>query len=83
MGRQADAISCMKNDTGFEAGNTGIDIAGAVIGILAYILLVVPVVSLAAVELMQLGSDYVVPVAIALAVAGLYTIEKFACRNIP
>lgn len=82
MGRHAGVIGYLKKDAGIDAGNTGVDIAGAIIGILAYILLVVPLVSLAAVDLLQLGSDYFVPVAIALVVAGIYIIEKFACRNI-
>jgi len=68
-------------------GKTGLDtegykgMAGTIIGMVAYILLVVPILTLAVVGVLNLGDGYGIAVAIAFVITGLYVTEKFACLD--
>lgn len=59
-----------------DANNNGVNLTAPVIGILAYIILVVPIISLLLVGALDLSRDYVMPIAIALGVTGFYVTEK-------
>ena len=49
-------------------------------GVLAYIIIIVPVISFLLVVLLNLSSAYVIPIAIAWALVGVYITERYLCR---
>ena len=59
-----------------------VDIARAIIGMIAYMVFIAPVFSLLSVSAMEIGSAYIMPVFIMLLMAGIYITEKYYCRNI-
>lgn len=75
MFRNTEAMVGSNSDT----NSTGMK--NTVIGIMAYLLIVVPVVTFVTVASMNLGETHGVAVAGMLVMAGLYVTERFACRN--
>ena len=69
------------------AGKTGLDtgaykgMAGIIGGMIAYMFLVVPVLTLTIVGVWDLSDSYGIAVGIAFVITGLYVTEKFACHN--
>ena len=56
--------------------------AGTIIGMAAYMFLVVPILTLTVVGVMNLSDGYGIAVAIAFVITGLYVTEKYACLDI-
>ena len=66
----------------FNTETYEVGISGAIIGLLSYIFLVVPILTITVVAVMHLSDVYGVAVAIAFVITGLYVTEKFACLNV-
>ena len=79
MAGYTESMSNLETDTGPNENNRT-NLTAAVIGILAYIILIVPILSLALVGTLNLSSDYAIPVAIAWGLTGIYITEKLICR---
>ena len=56
--------------------------AGTIIGMAAYMFLVVPTLTLTVVGVMNLSDGYGIAVALAFVITGLYVTEKFACLDV-
>ena len=67
---------------GINEKNNGDALVSAIVGILAYFILVVPILSLTVVEVLNLSGNYFMPTALAWWIVGLYVTEKYAFRNI-
>jgi hypothetical protein len=77
-GMMSNPINCTDHNT----KNDEVDIARALIGIIAYTVLIVPALSLMVVGALNLSGDYIIPIAIIGIMTGVYVTEKFYCRNI-
>ena len=68
-------------------GKTGLDtdaykgMAGIIIGMISYMFLVVPILTLMIIGVWNLSDGYRIAVAITFVITGLYVTEKFACHN--
>jgi hypothetical protein len=82
MAQNAEVICNPEIKTGLNTETYKVGIASAIIGMVAYIFLVVPILTLTIVGVMDLSDAYGIAVAIAFVITGLYVTEKFACRNI-
>ena len=56
--------------------------AGTIIGMAAYMFLVVPTLTLTVVGVMNLSDGYGLAVALAFVITGLYVTEKYACLDV-
>jgi hypothetical protein len=59
-----------------------VDISRAIIGMIAYMVFIAPIITLLSVSVLSIGSAYIMPVFIMLLMAGTYITEKYFCRNI-
>jgi hypothetical protein len=82
MVQQAEVICNPEGKTGLDTEACKVGMAGTFIGMIAYIFLVVPILTLTVVGVMNLSDGYGVAVAIAFVITGLYVTEKFACLNV-
>jgi len=82
MTHNAEVIYNPERKTGLNTETYKVGIASTIIGMVAYIFLVVPVLTLTVVGVMNLSDGYGVAVAIAFVITGLYVTEKFACLDI-
>jgi hypothetical protein len=82
MVQNVEVIGNPKGKTGLDTEACKVGIAGAFIGMVAYIFIVVPILTLTVVGVMNLSDGYGVAVAIAFVITGLYVTEKFACLDI-
>jgi len=67
---------------GLNTENYGITLTRTILGILVYFFLFIPVLSLTVTAALNLGDDYVIPVAVAWVFVGIYVIENHFCRHI-
>jgi len=81
MAQNAEVMSNSERTTDLDAENDKVSMAGTIIGMLAYIFLVVPILTFTIVAVLNLSGVYVMAVAIAFVITGLYVTEKFACLN--
>ncbi len=58
-----------------------IPLAGIIVGMITYMLIVVPVLTLTIIGVWKLSDGYGIAVAITFVITGLYVTEKFACHN--
>ena len=70
-----------ERDTGINTKNNGVNLASAIVGIFAYFILVVPILSLTFVGVLNLSGDYFMPTTIAWGIVGIYVTEKYAFQN--
>ena len=82
MSQHADVIYNPDGKAGLKTETYDVGISVTIFGMVAYIFLVVPILTLAVVVVMNLSSIYGIAVAIAFVITGLYVTEKFACVNI-
>ena len=59
-----------------------VNISRAIIGMIAYMVFIAPIISLLSVSALEIGSAYIMPVFIILLLAGIYFTENYFCRNI-
>ena len=65
---------------GPRALNDEIRLTSIAIGILAYIIIFVPMISFLLVGTLNLSIAYVIPIAMAWVLAGIYVTERYICR---
>jgi hypothetical protein len=82
MTHNAEVIYNPERKTGLNTETYKVSIAGAIIGMVAYIFFVVPILTLTIVGVMDLSDGHGIAVAIAFVITGLYVTEKFACLNV-
>jgi len=82
MAQNAEVICNPGRKTGLNTETYKVGIAGAIIGMVAYIFFVVPILTLTIVGVMDLSDGHGIAVAIAFVITGLYVTEKFACLNV-
>jgi len=82
MTHNAEVIYNPERKTGLNTETYKVGIAGAIIGMVAYIFFIVPILTLTIVGVMDLSDGYGIAVAIAFVITGLYVTEKFACLNV-
>jgi len=80
MTQNAEVIYNPEGKTGFDAGACK-GMAGIIVGMISYMLIVVPVLTLTIIGVWNLGDGYGVAVASTFVITGLYVTEKFACHN--
>ena len=80
MAQNAEVIS-NPEEAGLDT-ETYKGMAGTIIGMAAYMFLVVPILTLTVVGVMNLSDGYGIAVAIAFVITGLYVTEKYACLDI-
>jgi hypothetical protein len=81
MERNAEVICNPEGEIGIDTeGYKGM--SGTIIGMVIYMFLIVPILTLTVVGMLNLGDGYGIAVAIAFVIIGLYVTEKFACHNI-
>jgi hypothetical protein len=77
MAQNAEVICNPEIKTGLNTETYKVGIASAIIGMVAYIFLVVPILTLTIVGVMDLSDAYGIAVAIAFVITGLYVTEKY------
>ena len=82
MVRYTKSIDYLERRIILNAENGGIKLTTAIIGILTYNIVVIPILSLIVVDTLKVNGDYLIPIAIAWVFIGIYVTENFACRNI-
>jgi hypothetical protein len=82
MRRHTELASNPETHKGLNVKRNGINLMRAAMGLLGYLIIIVPILSLAAVHALNLSGAYFIPIASALGITGFYVTEKFACRNI-
>ena len=80
MTQNAEVICNPDGKTGFDTGSCN-GMAGIIVGMISYMLIVVPVLTLTIIGVWNLGDGYGIAVAITFVITGLYVTEKFACHN--
>jgi len=79
--RQYTGMACsLETYTGQAAEKYELSLFSIAFGVLAYIIIIVPIISFLLVVLLNLSSAYVIPVGIAWALAGIYVTERYICR---
>ena len=79
--RQYTGMACsLETYTGPAAEKYELSLFSIAFGVLAYIIIIVPIISFLLVVLLNLSSAYVIPVGIAWALAGIYVTERYICR---
>jgi hypothetical protein len=71
-----------ENRDSINTENYGITLTRAILGVLVYLFLFIPVLSLIVTASLDLSDDYVMPVAVAWVFVGIYVIENHLCRHI-
>ena len=66
-----------------NAENNHVTLKMVLFGFFMYMFLVIPVLSLLVVGSLNLGSEFVIPVATAWLLVGIYICENHICRYIP
>ncbi len=82
MAQNAEVICNPERSKGLDTETCKVGIASAIFGMIAYIFIVVPILTLTVVGVLNLNGGYGVAVAIAFVITGLYVTEKFACHHI-
>lgn len=82
MGQHAGMTKYLKKYQDDNAENNEVYLARTIIGLVAYMILVAPVLSLMVVGALDLSGDYIMPIAIMCVMAGIYVTEKYYCRNL-
>jgi hypothetical protein len=80
MAHYTGIASDLEAYAGPDVVNDGISLASIAIGSLAYIIIIVPMISFSLVASLNLSFDYVIPVAIAWVLIGIYVTERYICR---
>ncbi len=80
MVHYTENASDLETYTGPDVVNDGKSLTSIVIGSLAYIIIIVPMISFSLVSSLNLSVDYVIPVAIAWVLIGIYMTERYICR---
>ncbi len=80
MAHYTENASDLEAYTGPDVVNDGRSLTSIVIGNLAYIIIIVPMISFSLVSSLKLSVDYVIPVAIAWVLIGIYMTERYICR---
>lgn len=81
--RHADLKRDLENHTDLNVKHHGINLTRIITGILVYNIILVPIISVIIAVTFHLDRDYLIPIAMACALAGIYVTENFACRDIP
>jgi uncharacterized membrane protein len=81
--RHTDLMYNLENHTDLNVKHRGINLTRIIIGILVYNIIFVPIISFMIAVTVHLDSYYLIPIAMACALVGIYVTENFACRNIP
>ena len=80
MTQNAEVICNSDGETGFDTGAYK-GMVGIIVGMISYMLIVVPVLTLTIIGIWNLSDGYGIAVAITFVITGLYVTEKFACHN--
>ena len=80
MTQNAEVICNSDGKAGFDTGACK-GMAGIIVGMISYMLIVVPVLTLTIIGVWNLSDGYGITVAITFVITGLYVAEKFACHN--
>jgi len=80
MAQNAELMCTQAGETGFDAGACK-GMAGIIVSMIAYMFLVVPVLTLTIIGVWNLSDSYGIAVAITFVITGLYVTEKFACHS--
>ena len=80
MTQNAEVICNSDGEAGFDTGAYK-GMVGIIVGMISYMLIVVPVLTLTIIGIWNLSDGYGIAVAITFVITGLYVTEKFACHN--
>jgi len=65
-----------------ETGHYDINLTRAIVGIVAYMFILIPIFTLTVVGSLDLSEDYLIPVAVAWVFVGLYITDNHVCRHL-
>ena len=82
MTQRLDIMNGTSPHTGNNLEYHEVDISRAIIGMIAYMAFIAPIITLLSVSALEIGSAYIMPVFFMLLMAGIYITEKYYCRNI-
>jgi uncharacterized membrane protein (DUF485 family) len=77
----AHLVCNLERHRDLDARRDGFNLPKAIIGVLTYNVIFIPVFSFMIVRGLHLGGESGIPIAMAWFVAGIYVTEHFVCRN--